>query len=111
MTLPAFAANIAGIDSGSPSKTLPALSESFDQLRKLIFFLILFSSGTFADYFSTGVNTGNGLSMLLIPRGEGVETKIIKTSYSSAAGTAYISFDNVKGEFPMSDPILNAKQD
>lgn len=37
-------------------------------------------SGHFSDYFSTGVNTGNGLSMLLIPRGEGVETKQIKTS-------------------------------
>lgn len=54
------------------------------------------TNGHFADYFTTGVNTGNGLSMLLIPRGEGVETKIIKTSYSSAAGTAYITFDNVK---------------
>merc|ERR1711939_545505 len=39
---------------------------------------------------------GNGLSMLLIPRGEGVETKLIKTAYSTTAGTAYITFDNVK---------------
>ena len=47
--------------------------------------------------------------MLFIPRGEGVETKPIKTSYSPAAGTAcvsrswlsliqdrYVTFDNVK---------------
>lgn len=34
--------------------------------------------------------------MLLIERGEGVETKQIKTSYSTTAGTAYITFDNVK---------------
>lgn len=34
--------------------------------------------------------------MLLIERGEGVETKPIKTSYSPAAGTTYITFDNVK---------------
>ncbi len=54
--------------------------------------------------------------MLLIERGEGVETKIIKSSYSSAgersccrpsdpnlkgdssltAGTAFVTFDNVK---------------
>lgn len=34
--------------------------------------------------------------MLLIERGEGVETKIIKTSYSTSAGTAYVTFDNVK---------------
>lgn len=42
----------------------------------------------------TGVRTSErGLSMLLIPRSDAVETKIIKTSYSSAAGTAYITFD------------------
>lgn len=34
--------------------------------------------------------------MVLIERGEGVETKSIKTSYSTTAGTAYITFDNVK---------------
>lgn len=44
----------------------------------------------------TGVRTGKHLSVLLIPRGEGVETKPIKTSYSAAAGTAYVTFDNVK---------------
>jgi hypothetical protein len=31
-----------------------------------------------------------------VPRVEGVETKQIKTSYSTAAGTAYITFNNVK---------------
>ena len=46
------------------------------------------TNGHFSDYFSTGVNTGKGLSMLLIPRGDGVETKQIKTSYSTTAGTA-----------------------
>jgi alkylation response protein AidB-like acyl-CoA dehydrogenase len=56
----------------------------------------LICSGHFSDFFSTGVKTDKGLSMLLIERGEGVETKLIKTSYSSAAGTAYIQFDNVK---------------
>ena len=34
--------------------------------------------------------------MLLIERSEGVETKPIKTSYSSAAGTCYIIFENVQ---------------
>lgn len=33
--------------------------------------------------------------MLLIERGEGVETKPIKTSYSPSAGTAYVTFENV----------------
>ncbi|OTB08968.1 hypothetical protein M426DRAFT_316259 [Hypoxylon sp. CI-4A] len=54
------------------------------------------TNGVFCDYFVTGVKTDKGLSVLLIERGEGVETKQIKTSYSTAAGTAYITFDNVK---------------
>ncbi|KAL2178116.1 acyl-CoA dehydrogenase/oxidase [Thermothelomyces heterothallicus CBS 202.75] len=54
------------------------------------------TNGVFSDYFVTGVNTGKGLSVLLIERGEGVETKPIKTSYSPVAGTTYITFDNVK---------------
>ncbi|KAH7101922.1 acyl-CoA dehydrogenase NM domain-like protein [Auriculariales sp. MPI-PUGE-AT-0066] len=54
------------------------------------------TNGTFSDYFTTGVRTDGGLTVLLIERVEGVETKQIKTSYSTAAGTAYITFDNVK---------------
>eukprot|EP01111_Echinosteliopsis_oligospora_P011844 TRINITY_DN3997_c0_g1_i1.p1 TRINITY_DN3997_c0_g1~~TRINITY_DN3997_c0_g1_i1.p1 ORF type:complete len:541 (-),score=120.30 TRINITY_DN3997_c0_g1_i1:50-1585(-) len=54
------------------------------------------TNGTFADYFTTGVKTEKGLSVLLIPRCEGVETKQIKTSYSTTAGTAYVTYDNVK---------------
>jgi hypothetical protein len=37
-----------------------------------------------------------GFTVILVERSEGVETKPIKTSYSSSAGTAYITFDNVK---------------
>lgn len=54
------------------------------------------TNGHWSDYFSTGCKTDKGLTMILIPRGEGVETKLIKTSYSTTAGTAYITFDNVK---------------
>ncbi|CAO3634210.1 unnamed protein product [Cunninghamella blakesleeana] len=54
------------------------------------------TSGRYAQYFSTAVRTDKGLSMLLIERGEGLETKPIKTSYSAAAGTAYVTYDNVK---------------
>lgn len=58
------------------------------------------TNGTFCDYFVTAVRTGekgiSGVSMLLIERSEGLSTKVIKTSYSSAAGTAYITYDNVK---------------
>ncbi|KHN96569.1 Acyl-CoA dehydrogenase/oxidase [Metarhizium album ARSEF 1941] len=54
------------------------------------------TNGTFCDYFVTGVRTEKGLSVVVIERGEGVETKPIKTSYSPAAGTSYVTFDNVK---------------
>lgn len=33
--------------------------------------------------------------VLVIERGPGVETKPIKTSYSAAAGTAFVTFENV----------------
>jgi len=54
------------------------------------------TNGVFADFFVTGVKTDKGLSVILIEREEGVETSAIKTSYSPAAGTAFITFDNVK---------------
>lgn len=50
----------------------------------------------FSDYFVTACKTPKGLSVLLIERGEGVETKTVKTAYSRAAATTYIEFDNVK---------------
>lgn len=58
------------------------------------------TNGTFCDYFVTAVRTGDegifGVSMLLIERSEGLVTKPIKTSYSAAAGTAYITYTDVK---------------
>ncbi|EGP92702.1 unnamed protein product [Zymoseptoria tritici ST99CH_1A5] len=54
------------------------------------------TNGMWCDYFVTGCKTDKGFTVLLIPRGEGVETKPIKTSYSPAAATSYIEFDNVK---------------
>lgn len=56
------------------------------------------TNGHFADYFCTAVRTGagrSGVSMLFISRDMGVETKAIKTTYSSSAGTALVIFDNV----------------
>ena len=53
-------------------------------------------SDSFADYFTVGCKTDNGFTVILVERGEGVETSSIKTSYSPAAGTAYVTFDNVK---------------
>ncbi|KAJ3111544.1 hypothetical protein HDU96_005605 [Phlyctochytrium bullatum] len=58
------------------------------------------TNGHFADYFVTAVRTGKkgmgGISVLLIERSEGLTTKPIKTSYSSAAGTAYVEYQDVK---------------
>ena len=43
-----------------------------------------------------GCKTEDGFTVILVERGPGVETKQIKTSYSTTAGTAYITFDNVR---------------
>lgn len=51
---------------------------------------------SFADYFTVGCKTDGGFTVILVERGEGVETSSIKTSYSPAAGTAYVTFDDVK---------------
>jgi len=52
----------------------------------------------FADYFTTLCKSDEGFVVICIPRSEGVETKQIKTSYSITAGTAYVTFDNVRVE-------------
>jgi alkylation response protein AidB-like acyl-CoA dehydrogenase/predicted heme/steroid binding protein len=58
------------------------------------------TEGMTADYFVTAVRTGGpgakGMSMLLIERGPGVETRLIKTTYSTAAATALVIFHNAK---------------
>ncbi|EKM78705.1 hypothetical protein AGABI1DRAFT_114309 [Agaricus bisporus var. burnettii JB137-S8] len=54
------------------------------------------TNGTFADYFTVGCKTEDGFTVILVERGPGIETSQIKTSYSTTAGTAYITFDNVK---------------
>jgi alkylation response protein AidB-like acyl-CoA dehydrogenase len=54
------------------------------------------TNGMFSDYFVTACRTKKGFSVILIPRQEGVDTTAIKTSYSPAAGTAFVQFDNVK---------------
>lgn len=54
------------------------------------------TGGAFADYFTVGCKTDGGLTVILIPRQEGVETAQMSTRYSKTAGTAYITFDNVK---------------
>lgn len=43
-----------------------------------------------------GCRIPKGVIVLLVERGEGVETKHIKTAYGPASGTAYVTFDHVK---------------
>lgn len=56
------------------------------------------TEGMWADYFVTAVRTGaggaKGISMMLIEREMGVETKQIKTTYSTTAGTALVIIDD-----------------
>merc|ERR1719502_1205715 len=56
------------------------------------------TGGMYADYFVTAVRTGKagakGISMILVPRSDAVNTTIIKTKYSSAAGTAFVTYEN-----------------
>jgi|EP00945_MAST-04E_sp_MAST-4E-sp1_P005887 alkylation response protein AidB-like acyl-CoA dehydrogenase len=64
------------------------------------------TGGRFADFFTTLTVTEKGYVLMVIERDTGaVTTKPIKTSYSSAAGTAYVEFndalvpvENVVGE-------------
>jgi len=56
------------------------------------------TGGMYAEWFVTAVRTGKagagGISMMLIPRSDAVQTTIIKTKYSSSAGTAFVTFEN-----------------
>jgi len=58
------------------------------------------TSGMYADWFVTALRTGGngakGISMMLVPRSDEVKTSIIKSKYSSAAGTCFISYDGAK---------------
>ncbi|TFL03927.1 acyl-CoA dehydrogenase [Pterulicium gracile] len=54
------------------------------------------TNGVFSDYFTVGCKTEDGFTVILVERGEGVETRQMKTSYSTTAGTAFITFDNVR---------------
>lgn len=83
----------------SPLLTGPLPSPRFSSLPSRLtcyVYVRWITNGVFSDYFSVAASTGKGLSVFLVERGEGVETKKISTSYSPSAGTAYITFDNVK---------------
>jgi alkylation response protein AidB-like acyl-CoA dehydrogenase len=58
------------------------------------------TNGVFADFFTCAVRTGGpgmgGISLLLVERGPGVDTKQMQCMGVWSSGTSYITFDNVK---------------
>ncbi|KAH8809613.1 acyl-CoA dehydrogenase [Flagelloscypha sp. PMI_526] len=55
------------------------------------------TNGVYADYFIVGCKTESGFTVILVERERGgIDTRLIKTSYSTTAGTSFITFENVK---------------
>ena len=58
------------------------------------------TNGIWADYFTTAVRTGGegmgGISVLLIERGPGVETRLMDCQGVHGSGTTYVTFEDVK---------------
>jgi hypothetical protein len=58
------------------------------------------TNGIYADYFTTACRTGKsgmgGISLLLIPRSEGITTKQMQCQGMWASGTTYVTYENVK---------------
>ncbi|KAJ2893643.1 Cyclohexane-1-carbonyl-CoA dehydrogenase [Zalerion maritima] len=58
------------------------------------------TNGIWSDYFTTAVRTGgpgmNGVSLLLIERGEGVSTRRMDCQGVWSSGTTYITYEDVK---------------
>ncbi|PWN46579.1 acyl-CoA dehydrogenase NM domain-like protein, partial [Violaceomyces palustris] len=60
------------------------------------------TNGIYSDYFTTAVRTSGkpgdqkGISLLVIPRTEGVTTKQMKMMGSGASGTTLVEFDDAK---------------
>lgn len=50
----------------------------------------------FCNYFVVGCKTDKGFSVILVKRDDTVETKLIKTAYSTTAGTSFVEFNNTK---------------
>ena len=58
------------------------------------------TNGCWADFFTVAVRTGGpgakGISMLLIERGPGVQTRRMNCSGAWCSGTTYVTFEDVK---------------
>ncbi len=49
-----------------------------------------------SDYFTVALNTTNGISLLLIERGPGVQTHKMPCMGAHASGTTRVTFEDVK---------------
>jgi alkylation response protein AidB-like acyl-CoA dehydrogenase len=65
-----------------PTTSLSAAKQRYGPISRLSLYHLIYDQ--------------DGFTVILVERGPGVETRQIKTSYSTTAGTAYITFDNVK---------------
>lgn len=58
------------------------------------------TNGMFSDYFMTAVRTGGpgaeGISMLLIPRAEGLKTRKLEVIAGPLSATTFVTFEDVK---------------
>ncbi|KAF1929019.1 acyl-CoA dehydrogenase family protein [Didymella exigua CBS 183.55] len=54
------------------------------------------TNGMFCDYFVTACKTEKGFSVLLVERDENLSTKLIKTAYSTTAGTSFVEYNDCK---------------
>ena len=60
------------------------------------------TNGIYSDYFTTAVRTSGkpgeaaGVSLLLIPRSQGLSTKKMKMGGQWSAGTTYVDFEDVE---------------
>ncbi|KIV94208.1 hypothetical protein PV10_01996 [Exophiala mesophila] len=54
------------------------------------------TNSVWATHLVTLCKTEKGFSVIIVPRDENVEVKRIKTSYSTAAATGFVEFNNVK---------------
>lgn len=85
--------DVAGIRSRA---AMDAAGENYivDGTKKWI------TGGMYSDYFVTAARTGKagagGISMILVPRSDQVQTTVMKTKYSSSAGTAFVTYEGAK---------------
>mmetsp|Transcript_19679 Transcript_19679/g.47733 ORF Transcript_19679/g.47733 Transcript_19679/m.47733 type:complete len:511 (-) Transcript_19679:149-1681(-) len=85
ITEPYGGSDVAGIHT-TAVKSADGKTWTINGVKKWI------TGGMFAEYFTTLCKTDKGITMIVVPRSAGVDTKRIKTSYSGAAGTAYVEY-------------------